>query len=463
MADTTGARPEGEAILTTSAPTATPVAYVAEGQIPPAPPPPGEVGLRHWIRENLFSDWINTTLTVLSVLALVWLIPSFLDWAVFKAVVSASTLNECRDIMDESFGEGVRGACWAMIAERFHQFMYGFYPDDLYWRPTLAFGLLFVALAPVLFARFPGRRPLFVFTLAYPAVAYYLIWGGSVWPFAALVVGGAFAVAVLVAVLRVDHPVIGTPGVAVLAAVAVFALYMNVAQGPVAATLEGLAGPLGPRVVESGDLGGFLLTLIIGVTAISVSLPIGIALALGRQSGLVFFRLVSITVIETVRGVPLITLLFIASTVLNYFFPPNTFIDIVLRVIIVGTLFSAAYVAEAVRGGLAALPRGQYEAGDSLGLTYWQSMRLVILPQALKIAIPSIVNIFIGLFKDTTLVSIIGLLDPLGIIRPITEDPAWKGIYAEPLLFVALFFFLCCFGMSRYSMYLERRLKTDRS
>ncbi len=439
------------------------VAYVAEGQIPQSPPPPGEVGIRHWVRENLFSDWVNGTLTVLSVLALAWLIPTFLDWAVFKAVVNASSLNECREIMDTAFGEGVRGACWAMIVERLHQFLFGFYPSDLYWRPTLAFLLLFVALAPVLFAKLPGRRELLLFSAAYPVVAYFLIWGGSIWPFVAFLVGAGLAVALIVAMMRVDHPVIGTPGVATFAAAIVFGLYAQFGLGPVSAMFEGMFGSVGPRAVESSELGGFLLTMVIGVTAISVSLPIGIALALGRRSGLLFIRMVSIMFIETIRGVPLITLLFVASTLLNYFLPPGTNFDIVLRVVILVTLFASAYIAEAIRGGLAALPRGQYEAGDSLGLTYWQSMRLVVLPQALKISIPSIVNIFIGLFKDTTLVSIIALFDPLGIIRPITEDQAWKGIYAEPLLFIAVVFFICCFGMSRYSMYLERRLKTDRT
>ena len=165
--------------------------------------------------------------------------------------------------------------------------------------------------------------------------------------------------------------------------------------------------------------------------------------------------------IEFIRGVPLITLLFVASTLLNIFLPPGTNFDLILRVVIMVTLFSAAYIAEVVRGGLAGLPSGQYEAADALGLDYWRSMRLVVLPQALKISIPGIVSTFIGLFKDTTLVSIIGLLDPLGLTNTIRADAAWNGVVWELYAFVAALFFVFCFAMSRYSMYLERKLQTE--
>ena len=157
---------------------------------------------------------------------------------------------------------------------------------------------------------------------------------------------------------------------------------------------------------------------------------------------------------------PLITLLFVASTLLNIFMPPGTNFDIILRVVIMVTLFASAYMAEVVRGGLAALPRGQYEAADALGLDYWKAQHLVIMPQALKISIPAIVGNFIGLFKDTTLVSIIGLLDPVGLTNNIRADVNWNGIVWELYGFIALLFFIFCFLMSRYSMYLERKLET---
>ena len=221
-----------------------------------------------------------------------------------------------------------------------------------------------------------------------------------------------------------------------------------------------LVGGFGLTPVETDQFGGFMLTLIIGVTGISFSLPIGIALALGRTSDLPALRILCVLFIEFIRGVPLIALLFVASTMLNYFLPPGTTFDLLMRVLIMVTLFSAAYIAEVVRGGLQGIPKGQTEAADALGLSYWKAQRLIVLPQALKISIPGIVNTFIGLYKDTTLVLIIGMLDPLGIGRASLADAVWAGLAREVYLFIAIFFFLCCFGMSRYSLYLERKLHT---
>ncbi len=221
-----------------------------------------------------------------------------------------------------------------------------------------------------------------------------------------------------------------------------------------------LSGGLGLEHVETSKWGGFMLTMVIGVTGIAASLPLGILLALGRQSDLHIIRWVCTGFIEFIRGVPLITLLFVASTMLNYFLPPGSNFDLLLRVLIMVVLFSAAYLAEVVRGGLQAIPKGQTEAADAMGLKYWQSMRLVVLPQALKISIPGIVNTFIGLFKDSTLVVIIGLLDPLGIGRASLSDTKWQGLSTEVYVFIALFFFICCFSMSRYSIYLEKKLHT---
>ncbi len=221
-----------------------------------------------------------------------------------------------------------------------------------------------------------------------------------------------------------------------------------------------LIGGFGLQEVETSRFGGFLLTIVIGVTGIATSLPLGILLALGRQSNLFIVRVLSVGFIEFIRGVPLITLLFVASTLLNYFMPPGTTFDLLVRVLIMVSLFSAAYLAEVIRGGLQAIPGGQYEAARSMGLPYWKMMQLIILPQALKISIPGIVNSFIALFKDTTLVITIGLLDPLGIGKATLADTTWQGLSTEVYVFVAIFFFICCFGMSRYSLYLERRLHT---
>ena len=222
-----------------------------------------------------------------------------------------------------------------------------------------------------------------------------------------------------------------------------------------------LLGGIGLAPVDTDQFGGFMLTLVIGVTGIAFSLPIGILLALGRQSSLPTIRIFCVGFIEFIRGVPLITLLFVASTMLNYFLPKGTVFDLLLRVLIMVTLFASAYMAEVIRGGLQAIPKGQIEAAEAIGMKYWQSMRLVVLPQALKISIPGIVNTFIGLYKDTTLVIIIGLLDPLGIGRSSLADTKWTGLYNEVYLFVAIFFFISCFSMSRYSLYLEKKLQTE--
>lgn len=221
-----------------------------------------------------------------------------------------------------------------------------------------------------------------------------------------------------------------------------------------------LVGKLGLEPVETDKLGGFTLNVVIGVTGIVASLPLGILLALGRRSHMPIVRTLCVMFIEFIRGVPLITLLFIASTMLNYFLPPGTTFDLVLRVLIMVTIFSAAYIAEVVRGGLQAIPKGQVEAADAMGLRYWQSMRLVVLPQALKISIPGIVNTFVGLFKDTTLVVIIGLTDVLGVGRASLADAKWSGLAWEVYVFIAILFFLCCFSMARYSTYLEKKLHT---
>ncbi len=221
-----------------------------------------------------------------------------------------------------------------------------------------------------------------------------------------------------------------------------------------------LVGGFGLEPVDTDQFGGILLTLILGVTGISFSLPIGIALALGRQSKLPVLRIMCVLFIEFIRGVPLITLLFVASTMLAYFLPPGTTFDILLRVLIMVTLFASAYMAEVIRGGLQAISKGQHEAGDSLGLTYWQANRLIVLPQALKISIPGIINTFIGNYKDTTLVLIIGMMDILGLGNASLADAKWAGLANEIYLFVALYFFVTCFSMSRYSLYLEKKLHT---
>ncbi len=228
---------------------------------------------------------------------------------------------------------------------------------------------------------------------------------------------------------------------------------------PVVATLL-LIGGFGLEEVPTDKFGGFMLNVTVGLAGIVLSLPIGVLLALGRRSRMPIVKALSVAFIEVFRGVPLITLLFVAAILLPIFLPESFSLDLVIRVIVVVTAFASAYMAEVIRGGLQAIPRGQYEAAQALGLGYWKMMGLIVLPQALKISIPGIVNTFIGLFKDTTLVIVIGLFDVLNIGRTMVANPDWLGLATETQVFISLFFFVVCFSMSRYSIHLERRLDT---
>jgi general L-amino acid transport system permease protein len=423
------------------------VAYVRTETVPASLPPSNAAGPAKWIKENLFAGVGNSILTVLAILAIYLVLSNSMPW-ILNGIWQAPTLAACREILD-----GNSGACFAVLSERWHQLLFGFkYPAELYWRPSLAFGLLFVALAPVLFFDLP--RKLMIFTGLYPFLAFWLIWGGPIFnPILALV---GLIVGYLVFVRLEKSSFALALGGGIVAAVVVWSLSKLI--GPDSAILS--IGKLDS--VQSRDLGGFMLNMMLGVTCVSLSLPLGIALALGRQSSMPLIKYICVIFIEFIRGVPLITLLFVASVMLGYFFPPGSGVDLFIRVVIMITLFSAAYIAEVIRGGLAALPKGQYEAADSLGLDYAQATRLIILPQALKISIPGIVNIAVGLFKDTTLVSVISMFDLVGMIRgPILASTEWNGVYWELFGFAALLFFVVCYGISQYSQWLERRLATD--
>lgn len=422
------------------------VSFVRTETIPPSPAPSSAAGPAKWMRDNLFATWPNALLTVAAAYVIYLVLISTLPW-ILGGLWTTSSLAECREILD-----GATGACFSVLTERWNQLIFGFkYPVEFYWRPGLAFVIMFVAIAPVLFFDLP--RKLLIVTALFPFIAYWLIWGGTIWvPVFALL---GFVVGYLVYARFVARN---------------FALgfFGGVAAAAVFWWVSGFITPmLAPEqpfleAVPSRDLGGFMLNMMLGLTCVSLSIPIGIALALGRQSTMPLIKWICVIFIEFIRGVPLITLLFVASVMLAYFFPPGSGVDLFLRVVIMITMFSAAYIAEVIRGGLAALPKGQYEAADSLGLDYAQAMRLIILPQALKISIPGIVNIAVGLFKDTTLVSVISMFDLVGMIRgPILASTDWNGVYWELLGFAAALFFVVCYGISQYSQWLERRLATD--
>jgi general L-amino acid transport system permease protein len=409
-------------------------------------PPVGEGGVLKWVRENLFSSVFNTIMTIIALWVIYSITVGVAPWFL-NGVWNAETTRECYEILD-----GVNGACFAVLQERFPQLIYGFkYPSTEYWRPNLATILLLIALAPVLFRRLPRR--LLIFTVIYPFLAYWLIWGGSLLiptvAFIGCFVGavcykrfssGAFATAIILSLI-----------------VAYFCWFLG---GYLISWNEAF---LSLTMVPSRDMGGFMLNLLLGTIAVSLSIPLGIALALGRQSNMPIIKWICVVFIEFIRGVPLITLLFVANVILAFFFPPETSIDLILRVIIMMTFFNSAYIAEVVRGGLAALPSGQYEAANSLGLDYSQSMRFIILPQALKISIPGIVNVSVGMLKDTTLVSIISMFDLVGMIRgPILSSTDWNGVYWELFGAAAAIFFVVCFTVSKYSQWLERQLETGK-
>ncbi len=289
------------------------------------------------------------------------------------------------------------GACWVYIIFWFKQLMYGRYPDAELWRINSAYVLLVLAAVPLFIPGFRWKQWVSLFLLlGYPVIAFYLF------------VGGSF----------------------------------------------GLAS------VETPLWGGLFLTLVIATVGIVASLPIGIVLALGRRSNMPIIRALSVGYIELWRGVPLITVLFMASVMFPLFMPEGVNFDKLVRALIAVMLFSAAYMAEVVRGGLQAIHKGQYEGAQALGLSYWKMMGLIILPQALKLVIPGIVNTFIGLFKDTTLVLIIGLFDFLGMAQLVGTNPDWVGFRVEGYVFVGAVFWVFCFGMSRYSQHLEKKLHT---
>ncbi|MBB4816867.1 general L-amino acid transport system permease protein [Pseudomonas alcaligenes] len=288
------------------------------------------------------------------------------------------------------------GACWVFIQQRFGQFMYGFYPSELRWRVDVTVWLAIIGVAPLFIKRTPHK-------------AFY--------------------------------------GIGFLVIYPLLAFWL-------------LHGGLGLQEVSTSRWGGLMLTLVIAYVGIVGALPLGILLALGRRSKLPAIKVICVTFIEFWRGVPLITVLFMSSVMLPLFLPEGMNLDKLLRALVMVIFFEAAYIAEVVRGGLQAIPKGQYEAAAGLGLGYWRSTALVILPQALKMVIPGIVNTFIALFKDTSLVIIIGLFDLLNSIKQATTDPKWLGMSTEGYVFAALVYWIFCFSMSRYSMRLEQKLNT---
>jgi len=431
--------------------------FVRDKMVEPSPPPPTSVGVIGWVRQNLFSGITNTVLTLFGVYIIYLIIPPILDFALLNAVWEGENREACKD---------VHGACWPYIGAYFKTFMYGRYPDPERWRVNIVAIMFVIGLVPMLIPSAPFKRETIIYLfVVFPVAALILLTGGD------FTYGGFFlpmepgetrfwieflllAVVVTGVVFWLASATGGNPKPAVISVAVIFAVLALIF---IVASID-----FGLEVVETSVWGGLLVTMVIAVTGIAASLPIGIALALGRRSKLPIVRLISVIFIEFWRGVPLITVLFMSSVMLPLFLPEGMTFDKLLRALIGVALFASAYMAEVVRGGLQAIPKGQYEGAMALGLRYWQMMFKIILPQALKLVIPGIVNTFIGLFKDTTLVLIIGLFDLLGMIQSSFTDPTWSSPTQSHTgyMVAAMIFWVFCFGMSRYSIFMENLLNT---
>ncbi|MBZ9938189.1 amino acid ABC transporter permease [Mesorhizobium sp. BR1-1-16] len=436
-------------------------AFVRDEMVGPQKAPPNMIGPIGWARKNLFSTPINSVLTIVAALFIVWCLVPVIRFTIIDAVWTGDDRAACAQ---------ASGACWAYVKAYLPQFIYGRYPIDQRWRVDIVFLMLAVAMVPMLIPRAPFKRlnALFLLTI-YPLASFVLLTGGH------LRLRGRFLPDDIVAPGPVRFALefaLLSFAVVLLAGLGARLLGLRTAQSaaPIGIFLGGLAfiflvagADFGLVPVETANWGGLLVTLVVAVTGMVASLPLGVLLALGRRSKMPVVRVASVTFIEVCRGVPLITVLFMASVMLPLFLPEGVTFDKLLRALIGVALFQAAYMAEVIRGGLQAIPRGQYEGAMAIGLSYWQRMRLIILPQALRVVIPGIVGSFISLFKDTTLVAIIGLFDLLGQIQASANDAKW----ASPVtgitgyIFAALVFWAFCFSMSRYAAFTERRL--DRS
>lgn len=445
-------------------------AFVRTEMLPQEAAPTTEKGIQAWCRRNLFSSWPNTIMTLIGAYLLYMIIPPLISFVFINGVWSGEDRAACSTEQQGGvLPNGWFGGCWAYVGAYFNQFIYGRYPDAEQWRVNITGILFFGSLIPLLIPKAPYKRINILFVaVILPVIALVLLTGGAfefngfLLP-EAIIAPGYFKFVVDFILLTVifcgiayafakgsaKDPKPSIIGVlAFMAAVGVIFIILGI--------------DFGLEHVETANWGGLLVTLVIAVTGIAASLPIGIALALGRRSKMIFVRLICVIFIEFWRGVPLITVLFMSSVMLPLFLPDGVEFDKLLRALIGVALFSAAYMAEVVRGGLQALPKGQFEGAMALGLNWGQMTQLIILPQALKLVIPGIVNTFIGLFKDTTLVSIIGLFDFLGSIQSSYTDPTWSSPVQglTGYLFAAFVYIIFCYAMSRYSTYMEDRLNT---
>jgi len=496
--------------------------FVRQDLVPERAAPVKTTGLFGFVRTRLLNSPTNILLTILA-LALLWytIVPA-LKFLLVDAVWSGKDRNAC---LADNAGHQI-GACWPYIQAKFTQLIYGFCPAAERWRVNLTFVLAAALLLPLLIPRLPAKGlngGLFFF--AFPVVAFFLLRGGGLSGFGVRWLAGllglfddsivsAGRILVNLSQGSAIGPLLWGIGKIILllgslmgwailplnwlrdllqasgqplwldfaATAAIVSLIVLVLGGGVRTGSRALIGSLatfagiavviklmgldrgGLAVVDTRLWGGLLVTLVVSVTGIVTSMPIGIALALGRRATIPLIRIFSIAFIEFWRGVPLITVLFFATYMLPLFLPGNFNVDGLVRALIGIALFAGAYQAEVVRGGLAAIPRGQGEAASALGLSWWKTTSLIVMPQALRHVIPGLVNSFIALFKDTSLVSIVALFDLLGSLHATFSDPTWSTPTTAftGFAFAGMIYFVFCFGMSRYSLFVENRLNAHR-
>ena len=367
---------------------------------PPAAirPPAIMLGPWGWARANLFNSWLSTAVTLAIGYLLIRWTVSFIDWAFVHAIWSVP--KTASGMPDSGACQNIKGvgACWAVIADKYRFILFGRYPFDQQWRPAICI-VLFIGLFIISAMRRFWRRELVLIWLATLVAIGVLMWGGI----------------------------------------------------------------LGMPYVQQDNWGGLPITLILSTFGLAFAFPLALLVALGRRStNLPAVKMICVVYVELIRGVPLISLLFMASVMFPLFLPEGINIDKLLRAQVAIILFAAAYLAEVVRGGLQALPKGQAEAADALGLSYWQKTGMIILPQALRLVIPPLVNTFIGFFKDTSLVLIIGIFDLLTAGKVALSEPAWQSFSTEVYIVLAIIYFAFCFAMSKYSRGLERELDRSR-
>jgi len=493
--------------------------FVRQDLVPERPAPVKTTGFVGFLRTRLFNSPTNILLTIVSLLLLWFTVIPALKFLLIDAVWTGKDRTAC---LPEAAGHTV-GACWPFVQAKFSQFIYGFYPEAERWRVNLTFLLAALLLLPLLIPRLPAKGlNAGLFFIVLPVIAFFLLHGGGLDGFgvswtagllsgfndsigqggqklarageATAVIGplllllGKLIVLLSTAIsyliwpltwLRDQIQASARPVWADFAATAaIVSVLLFVVNGGIRTGWRSLIVSLaifagiglviaamgldrgGFPVVDTRLWGGLLVTLVVSVTGIVASMPVGIALALGRRSTIPLIRVFSVAFIEFWRGVPLITVLFFATYMLPLFVPTGFTIDGLVRALIGIALFAGAYQAEVIRGGLQAIPRGQGEAASALGLSYWKTTGLIVMPQALRHVIPGLVNSFIALFKDTSLVSIVSLFDLLGQLRASFSDPVWStpSTLFTGFAFTGLIYFAFCFGISRYSLFVENRL-----